>query len=76
MAKVNRHNHPLMVNARKESYYAGRSDGYKEGYEKGYSQRCEDLTRYYATIIEVLDSKLNTLREVIKLLEAEVKKHG
>ena len=76
MAKVTRHNHPLMVNARKESYFAGKADGYKEGYQKGYSARCEDLTRYYTTIIGVLDSKLNVLRETIKSLEAEVKKHG
>ncbi len=76
MAKVTRHNHPLMVNARKEAYFAGKGDGFKEGYQKGYSARCEELTHYYTTIIEVLDSKLTILREQIKLLEAEVKKHG
>lgn len=72
--KITRHNHPLMVNARKESYMAGRADGYKEGYQKGYEERCNELHRYYRTIIAALETKLDTATKMIRILEAEVKK--
>ncbi len=66
MSKVNRHNHPLMVNARRESYYAGRADGYKEGYQEGYEARCTEIHRYYRIIISALESKANIANEAIR----------
>ena len=66
MPKVNRHNHPLMVEARRESYYAGRADGYREGYQKGYEARCSEIHRYYRIIISALESKINISNEAAR----------
>jgi flagellar biosynthesis/type III secretory pathway protein FliH len=67
--KITRHNHPLIVNARKESYWAGRSDGYYEGYQQGCEHRCTEVHRYYRTIISALETKLDVANERIKMLE-------
>ncbi len=76
MAKVNRHNHPLMVNARRESYYAGKADGYKEGYQKGYEAKCTELHHHYRVLLSALQSTLDVAYERIRMLEEEVKKNG
>ena len=72
MPKVNRHNHPLMVNARKASYHAGYADGFKEGYKKGYEQRCENLLHYYQTILAAFQSRLDTANKIIAKHRGEV----
>ena len=56
--KVNRHNHPMMVKARKESYMAGIRDGYRDGYKNGYEQKCDEIHRYYRIIIQALERKM------------------
>ena len=76
MAKINRHNHPLMVNARRESYYAGRRDGHKEGLQQGYEARCNELHRYYRVLLSALQTNLDVAYERIRMLEEEVKKNG
>lgn len=72
MAKVNRHNHPLMVNARRESYNAGRADGYKEGYQKGYEARCNELHRYYRTIISAFRTQLDVANKKIRIIQGRM----
>ena len=76
MAKVTRHNHPLMVNARRESYNAGLADGYKRVYEQASkdanvicNNTAERLTKFYKTIISGLENKINTMEKVIKGFE-------
>ena len=64
--KINRHNHPLMVNARRDSYFAGRRDGYAEGYQKGYEERCNEIHRFYKIIIAALESKANIEKEAAR----------
>ena len=73
MAKVNRHNHPLMVNARRESYHAGKAEGFVEGREYGKNEQMrvcnetvENLTKFYKTIISGLEEKIKTMDKVIK----------
>lgn len=72
--KITRHNHPLMVNARKESYMAGRADGYKEGYQKGYEEKCVDIHRYYKIIISAFEVREDMAKKRIELLEKRGKK--
>jgi flagellar biosynthesis/type III secretory pathway protein FliH len=74
--KINRHNHPIMVNARRKSYHAGMADGYKDGYRAGYEARCDELHRYYRTIIAALETKLDTANEAVRILRSEVNKNG
>lgn len=74
--KITRHNHPLMVNARKAAYMAGKADGYLEGYQQGYANRCADLYRSYRTLIEVAQVKLDVANERIRILEEEAKHNG
>lgn len=69
MKKVNRHNHPLMVNARREAYQAGRTDGYKEGFQKGYEQCNDNLVHYYETILAVFQKRLNKMQEAMEILK-------
>ena len=58
MSKVNRHNHPLMVKARRESYRAGVKVGYDEGYRQGYNMKCTEIHNYYKTITYALELKI------------------
>ena len=67
--KITRHNHPIMVNARKESYMAGRADGYYEVYQQGCEHRCTEIHRYYKTIISALQTQLDVAKEMIRKLE-------
>lgn len=76
MAKVTRHNHPLMVNARRESYHAGKAEGFVEGREYGKNEQMrvcnetvENLTKFYKTIISGLENKMHTMEKVINGLE-------
>ena len=80
MAKVTRHNHPLIVNARKESYNAGYREGYKNGYEsrskehnKIFDTNMQELHSFYRTIISELKEKKNHHFESIELVVAESK---
>lgn len=66
MAKVNRHNHPLMVKARRASYYAGKRDGFNDGFKKGFEQRCENLQHYYQTILAVFQKRIDLANEIIR----------
>ena len=72
--KITRHNHPLMVNARKESYMAGRADGYKEGYQKGYEEKCADIHKYYRIIISAFEVREGMAKKRIEMLEKRRKK--
>jgi flagellar biosynthesis/type III secretory pathway protein FliH len=58
-----------MVNARKESYMAGRADGYYEGYQQGYNVRCTEIHNYYKTIISAFETRVAVANERIKMLE-------
>lgn len=72
MKKVDRHNHPLMVNARRESYWAGRKDGYEDGYKKGYEQCNDNLAHYYEIIIAMLEKRLNKMNEAMEILKRRI----
>ena len=70
MPKANRNNHPLIVRTRRESYYAGRADGFKEGFEAGKAAvRASQAEAYeyklegYANVIECLKAINRGLRE-------------
>lgn len=67
--KINRHTHPILVKARKESYFAGKTDGFKEGYTKGYGERCADLIRYYTICLKALETKSRMQQEEIRKLK-------
>lgn len=76
MAKVTRHNHPLMVNARRESYHAGKAEGFVEGREYGKNEQMrvcnetvENLTKFYKAIISGLENKMHTMEKVINGFE-------
>lgn len=58
MGKVNRHNHPLMVNARRESYRAGVKVGFNEGYRQGYDMKGTEIHNHYKKIIYSLERKM------------------
>lgn len=66
MAKVTRHNHPLMVEARKLAYNAGLGDGYKRGYEQASKDANERLHKFYKTIIFGLENKIKTMELAMK----------
>ena len=71
--KVNRHNHPLMVNARRESYFAGKCDGLKEGYQRGVNESNDALKRYYETILAANQKIVDLANEIIEKDRGEVK---
>ena len=60
--KITRHNHPLMVGARKESYRAGFKKGYDEGMRQGFANDSTALHHYYKTIIHALELKVEAVR--------------
>ena len=51
--KVNRHNHPLLADVRKTSYW----EGHKDGYQAGYGAKCEAIIHTYKSIIGVLEKQ-------------------
>ena len=74
MAKVTRHNHPLMVNARRESYNAGRAEGFVEGRKYGKEEQMEAcnetverLHTFYRKIISGLEKKKNNQFKSIEI---------
>ena len=80
MAKVTRHNHPLMVEARKLAYNAGLGDGFKRGYEQASkdanvicNKTAERLHKFYKTIISGLENKMHTMETVINGFDAKTK---
>jgi Lar family restriction alleviation protein len=54
MAKVNRNNHPILVKARKASYEAGKSVGYRMGFKDGNDRGVQETERFYLAEIECL----------------------
>ena len=76
MAQVNRNNHPLLVKARRDAYFAGRTDGYKAGYQKGYGERCEEIHRYYKIIIHALETRIALDNKEIQRLKGEAIHNG
>lgn len=74
--KVNRNNHPILVKARRESYYAGRKDGYNDGYKIGYQTRCDEIHRFYKIIIHALEAKVDLANKEIRKLRGEVMDDG
>ena len=60
--KITRHNHPLMVGARRESYRAGYRKGYEEGRKQGFLNDCTALHHYYKTLIHALELKVEAVK--------------
>ena len=73
MGKVNRHNHPLMVNARKESHAAGYREGFEYGYKKGLEERCDTLKRHYEICLGAFKRRIDTANTIIEKYRNEVK---
>jgi flagellar biosynthesis/type III secretory pathway protein FliH len=69
--KVNRNNHPILVEARKEAYSEGRRDGFDEGYKKGYSNRNDSLVEYHKAIVYALEKKAAVLQHKLSTLQSE-----
>lgn len=64
--KVNRNNHPILVKARHDSYWAGRKEGFNDGFQKGYEKKCEEIHRYYRIILHALETKLDVLNKTLR----------
>ena len=70
--KINRHNHPILVKARKEAYEAGRRDGYKAKAEHVYESvrglcdiTIQRLHNHYRYIIDSLtEAKINKFESI------------
>ena len=45
--KITRHNHPIMVEARKEAYMKGYRDGREDGVQKGYERAAIHLAEIH-----------------------------
>lgn len=74
MAKVTRHNDPLLAEARRMAYQAGHAEGFVKGREYGRNEKIEvqdqaveNLKKHYSTIISNLDKQTNNQFELIKI---------
>lgn len=69
--KVNRNNHPILIKARRESYFAGRKEGYNDGYATGFSCKCETVHNYYKNITHALERRVDVLTKELAILRDE-----
>lgn len=77
--KINRHNNPIIVEARKKAYFAGKAEGYKEGFEAGVEAGRRSLDNYintlhnhYKCIINSIDKATNNqFTDVVLIYDPE-----
>ena len=60
-----------MVNARRESYFAGRKDGFELGYKKGLNERCDTLKRHYEIILDAFQKRIDVANKIIEKYRVE-----
>lgn len=67
--KVNRNTHPILVEAREKSYWAGHRDGYAKGFADGQEKGLRIASLPYEAQIDCLKTQINGLKTIIAGLE-------
>ena len=63
-----KHNHPYLVKARRDAYFAGRRDGFKDGFVGG------EVHDYYRQCIRALELRVQAQQEKIQTLREEIER--